>query len=182
MTATTTRDAAIRARIRRLYAPGASYFITGVTEKRRMIFHDDRSIALLRQTMREVKKHHPFFMRAYVVLPDHFHLLLRVHESTNISKVLHAIKRNFTLNHKRTNGTNSSAKLWQRGFWDHVIRDDRDYLNHINYIHYNPVKHGLVARAGDYRHSSFHHYLRLGWYDLDWGSVEPDEITRLNFE
>ncbi|MBN2391986.1 MAG: transposase, partial [Anaerolineae bacterium] len=69
-----------------------------------------------------------------------------------------------------------------RGFWDHVIRDEVDYANHFNYIHYNPIKHGLVQRLSDYRYSSFHEYLRLGWYEPDWGNAETEAIAKLNFE
>lgn len=171
-----------RARIRRMYVPNAVYFITCVTAGRRPLFHDHNNLHLLKATLRAAKEIHPFKMRAYVFLPDHFHFLVRVWETTDISKLLHSLKRNFTLNYKEARGINSRVQLWQKGFWDHVIRNDVDYVSHVNYIHYNPLKHGLVTKPADYGYSSFHEYVRRGWYDLEWGSVEPEEIKEMNFE
>ncbi len=59
--------------------------------------------------------------------------------------------------------------IWQRRFWEHLIRDDEDYRMHMDYIHYNPVKHGLVNRVKDWPHSTFHRYVRKGIYSEDWG-------------
>jgi REP element-mobilizing transposase RayT len=61
--------------------------------------------------------------------------------------------------------------LWQRRFWEHTIRDETDLTRHVDYIHYNPAKHGLVSRVGDWPYSSFHRYVRLGWLPEDWGGV-----------
>jgi REP element-mobilizing transposase RayT len=91
----------IRAKIRRWYVPDAVYFITGVTHERRPIFADDVNVEVLRATMRIAKTYHPFEMRAYVFMPDHFHLLIFVPKTTNISKLLHSVERNFTLNYYR---------------------------------------------------------------------------------
>ena len=172
----------VRTRIRRLYVADAIYFITAVARGRQPLFADDNHLAILRETMREVKKIHPFQMRAYVFIPDHFHLLLRVGNETDISRTLQSIQRNFTLNYKAATGIQGRVKVWQRGFWDHVIRDERDYLNHMHYIHFNPVKHGLVTKPADYPHSSFHEYVRRGWYEETWGEVEPEEIAGWNHE
>jgi len=60
--------------------------------------------------------------------------------------------------------------VWQRRFWEHEIRDEQDFINHANYIHYNPVKHRLVQSPKDWQYSSFDRYVRKGIYDLDWGS------------
>jgi putative transposase len=73
-------------------------------------------------------------------------------------------------------------RLWQRGFWDHVIRDERDLARHFDYIHYNPVKHGYVTQPEAYTDSSFAEYLRRGWYEIGWGHVEPEALTGLEFE
>jgi len=172
----------IRAKIRRWYVPDAVYFIVGVTKERRPIFADAVNVQILRTTMRIAKTHYPFEMRAYVFMPDHFHLLIFVPDTTNISKLLHSIERNFTLNYKKAHKIATPAHIWQRGFWDHVIRDEVDYANHIDYIHYNPVKHGCARRPLEYAHSSFHEYVRRGWYEPDWGSVEIEAINKLDFE
>ena len=172
----------IRARIRRWYVPNAVYFIVGVTKARRAIFADEANMRLLRETLHRVKELYPFKMHAYVFLPDHFHILIFVPETTNVSKLMQSWQRNFTLNYKAARGITRSLRLWQRGFWDHVIRDADDYEQHFHYIHYNPVKHGYARRAGDYAHTSFHSYVKRGWYAPDWGEVEDPVLARLDFE
>lgn len=154
----------VRARIRRWYAPNAVYFITCVTRQRRALFADEANLLLLRETLRRVQRLHPFGMRGYAFLPDHFHLLILVPEETNVSTLMQSVQWNYTRNYKRARGIRTSLKLWQRGFWDHVIRDEDDFARHLDYIHYNPVKHGLVAEAKDYPHTSFREYLRRSWY------------------
>ena len=163
----------IRARIRRWYVPNAIYFITAVTHARRPLFAKEANVELLRDTMRKAKACHPFRTHAYALMPDHFHLLIYVPESTNISKLMHSIQRNFTLNYKAAHGIREPQKLWHRGFWDHVIRDEDDFQRHFDYIHYNPVKHGLVAHPGDYSHTSFGEYVQRGWYGSMWVQDKP---------
>ena len=172
----------IRAKIRRVYVPNAHYFVTAVTHSRRRLFADEANMDLLRTTMRRAKAHHPFTMCAYAFMPDHFHLLIFVPESTSISKLLQSIQRNYTRNYKNEHGITQMVRLWQRGFWDHVIRDERDFASHFHYIHYNPVKHGYVIHPEDYAHTSFREYLRRGWYEPGWGHTVPGEIGDLEFE
>ena len=172
----------VRARIRRLYVPNALYFITAVTQGRQPIFTNEPDLELLRETIRRVKEIHPFRMRAYVFLPDHFHLLIFVPDTTDISKVLHSMQRNFTLNYKKAHGIAHKIKLWQRGFWDHVVRDERDLANHFHYIHYNPVKHEYALKPEDYPHTSFHEYVKREWYEIGWGHTEPEILKGLDFE
>ena len=69
--------------------------------------------------------------------------------------------------------------IWQRRFWEHQIRDDADMTAHIDYIHYNPVKHGWAKRVADWPHSTFHRYVEKGWYGVDWGSTPPQEPTHI---
>ena len=152
----------VRARIRRAYAPGEVYFITCVTEGRKSLFEGEADLNLLRETLRNVRRIHPFEMLAHALLADHFHLLVRVRETTDISKTMHSLKRNFTINWMRAHGIATPVKLWQRGFWDHVIRDERDYDRHMNYIHFNPVKHGYVRRPEDHAGTSYREYVGRG--------------------
>ena len=172
----------VRARIRRLYIPNAIYFITCVTHDRIPLFREALAVEVLQQTLRSVKKIRPFGTRAYVFLPDHLHLLLHILESTDISQFMHSVKRNFTLNWKKAAGSFGPLKLWQKGFWDHVLRDEQDYANHFHYIHYNPVKHGYVLKPEAWLHSSFHNYLAKGWYQIGWGHREPDDLVGLDLE
>lgn len=169
----------IRSRVHRVNVPEATYFITANVQDRQTLFAEDDNVALLRQTMREAKQFHPFQMRAYAFMPDHFHLLICLLALTNISKLLQSIKRNFTRNYKAARGIDGSLKLWQRSFYDHVIRNERDYLNHLHYIHYNPVKHGYVVRPEDYPHTSYREYLRRGWYEVGWAHQEEAEWANL---
>jgi putative transposase len=67
--------------------------------------------------------------------------------------------------------------IWQRRFWEHCLRDDADYARHVDYVHWNPVKHGYVQRVADWPHSSFHRHVALGVYPMDWGGGEPGGIT-----
>ncbi len=172
----------VRAKIRRLYIPNAYYFITGVTKARRPVLAAAADIELFRHTMRLAKQFHPFVMRAYVFLHDHFHLLIFVPETTNISKLLQSIQRNYTRNYKDTYHIDTPLNLWQRGFWDHVIRDEQDFINHFHYIHYNPVKHGYVTRPEDWPHSSYGEYVKRGWYEPGWGHTEPVDVAGLDYE
>jgi putative transposase len=172
----------VRARIRRWYVPNAIYFIVGVTQHRQPLFAEKDNVTLLRETLRRVKALYLFRMRAYVFLADHFHMLIFVPATTHISKLMQSWQRNFTLNYKAARNITQSLKLWQRGFWDHVIRDADDYERHFHYIHYNPVKHGVVQRAGDYPYPSLHEYVERGWYDPGWGEAEDTALAALDFE
>jgi putative transposase len=157
----------------------AVYFITAVTHQRRPFLAHSSDVDLLRATARTVKEIYPFNMLGYVFLPDHFHLLIRVGPDTDISRILHSLKRNFTINYKRAHAVTDKVVLWQHGFWDHVIRDEDDFANHLDYIHYNPVKHGLAPTPEAYPHSSYLEYVKRGWYEIGWGHSEPAEIQHI---
>jgi len=73
-------------------------------------------------------------------------------------------------------------RVWQRRFWEHVIRDETDWRNHLDYVHYNPVKHGYVRRPGDWRWSSCERAVRRGWYLPDWGESAPPSLSGMDFE
>ena len=163
----------IRAKIRRWYVPNAVYFITAVTRERKPLFADEENIALLRATLRHVKTLYPFLMYAYAFMPDHLHMLIRVPATTNISNLMRSLQWNFTRNYKRLHHISAPLHIWQRGFWDHVIRDETDWERHFDYIHYNPVKHGYAQNVGDYAHTSFKEYVQRGWYDPAWGQDAP---------
>ena len=172
----------IRAKIRRLYIPNAIYFITGVTRNRKPHFNHKSRFNLLRVTVRNVKELHPFKMIAFVFLPNHFHLLIQLLGNSDISKLLQSVQRNYTVNHKKQEGISDSLNLWQRGFWDHVIRNELDFRNHFHYIHYNPVKHGYTKRPEDYPHSSYLEYVKREWYEIGWGWQEPEDLQGIDYE
>jgi putative transposase len=168
--------------VRRFYIPNAIVFITSVTYGRRPVFGQDTWGDLLFETMQAVQQIHPFRLLAYVILPDHLRWLMWTPEDVTYSQVMQSIKRNFTLNYKAALGITSSLSLWQERFWDHVIRNDDDLGRHFDYIHYNPVKHGLVDKPEDWPRSSFCFWLEQGNYETGWGHIEPRHVMDMDLE
>ena len=111
-------------------------------------------------------------LHAWVVLPEHFHIMVDPAKST-ISKVMQRVKLSLSMNYRKRH--HLSGGIWQNRFWDHVIRDERDYWNYLNYIHLNPVKHGMVKRAHDYPHSSIAKFKDI--YPEDWGEKCEDALV-----
>jgi putative transposase len=163
---------------RRHYVPGGTYFFTVTLRDRRSSTLTDH-IGLLRDAFRDVRKANPFEIIAIVVLPDHLHSVMTLPEQdTDYSGRWKAIKAHFT--HSLVKGGLPLVKdhrgeyhLWRRRFWEHSIRDERDLETHVNYIHFNPVKHGWVKRVADWPYSSFHRYVQRGWLTADWAADPP---------
>ena len=141
---------------------------------------------MLYDSIEHVQRLHPFMIEAYCILLDHIHFIWRLPVGdANYSMRIGQIKRRFSKQYAKKYemliGKNISQEkrrelpIWQRRFWEHLVRDEEDLNQHIDYIHYNPVKHGLVARAREWEDSSFHTYAQKGYYDLDWG--EGSQIT-----
>jgi len=166
-------------KFRRYYVPGAIVFVTAVTHGRLPVLQAAEDIDVFWKTLRNVRKLHPFRLLAYVILPDHLHWLIRVDDqSGDFSAVMHSVKWNYTYNYKKAHGVTEPLTLWQSRFWDHVIRDQRDLNAHLNYIHWNPVKHEHVERPEDWPHSSFRHWLERGYYEPGWScKVEPAGVS-----
>ena len=96
---------------------------------------------------------------------------------------MHSIKRNFTLNYKKTHQIITPLNIWQKRFWDHIIRNEQDLENHLDYIHWNPVKHGFVNKPEDWTNPTYRNWLNKGFYDVGWGwNNEPDNINKMDFE
>jgi putative transposase len=164
---------------RRIDAPGATIFFTVVTHHRRSILADPTAVDLLRRAFRQAMHRSPFTIDAIVVLPDHLHAIWTLPAgdskfATRWSAIKAGFTRAFLAAGGREAARSSSRRkrgehgVWQRRFWDHVIRDDDDFGRHVDYIHYNPVKHGLVRCPHAWRHSSFHRHVRDGTYPADW--------------
>ena len=132
-------------------------------------------IDLLRSAFAKVKTKQPFHIDAIVIMPDHLHMLIQLPEGDcNYPVRVQRIKAEFTRSIKSLGVFLQSArkgqyKLWQSRYWEHTIRDDRDWQNHVDYIHFNPVKHSLVTRVADWPYSSFHRFMKEGLLPLDWG-------------
>jgi putative transposase len=163
---------------RRAFFLGGSYFFTVVTERRRPLLATPEAIDLLRNALRTVRAARPFTIDAIVILPDHLHCIWTLPpEDIDFSTRWRLIKTWFTKHYdpelRPTPHPARSAKgaqmLWQQRFWEHALRDEVDFARHVDYIHYNPVKHGLVAAVGTWPYSSFHRYVDKGIYPVDWG-------------
>ena len=168
---------------RRYYVPNSIVFITQIVHTRTPIFNDNKDVDLLRETLRNVKELRPFSMLSYVFLPDHFHLLFLPTGDSNFSQIMHSLKPNFTKAYKKRMNISGRMKFWQRRFYDHVIRDETDLKHHLDYIHYNPVKHRLVSRPEDWKHSSFLAWKQKGAYPDQWGwDSLPQTIVDMDLE
>ena len=159
---------------RRNFLPGGSYFFT-VTLADRSSDALVRHIDALRDAFRVTRRERPFAIEAVVVLPDHLHAILTLPSSdADFSGRWRRIKGHFSRRLIDATASlqrwpNGDLALWQRRFWEHTIRDESDFSRHIDYIHFNPVKHGLVPCVRDWPHSSFHRYVREGPLPDDWG-------------
>jgi putative transposase len=114
-------------------------------------------------------------MVGYVFLPDHIHMIITPMGSSNFSQVMHSLKTNFTKNYKGLCGIPSSqtVRIWQKRFWDHVLRDDRDIETHLHYIHFNPVKHELAEEPQFWEDSSYREWEKRGLYSPSFTWEEP---------
>ncbi|WP_342243790.1 REP-associated tyrosine transposase [Pseudomonas sp. OTU5201] len=166
---------------RRARVSGACYFLTLALKDRRrdlLVCYQDE----LRQSLRQTMVRLPFRLPAIVVLPDHLHLLMELPaEDADFSSRVRRLKSGFVslLRDKPGAGlvfnSKGEANVWQRRFWEHMIRDERDYAAHMDYIHFNPVRHGLVNAVRDWPLSSFHRFVRQGLLPVDWaGGAELD--------
>ncbi|MBL8526180.1 MAG: transposase [Burkholderiales bacterium] len=139
-------------------------------------------IDALRDALQRVKRAHPFRIDAMVVLPDHLHALWTLpRDDADFPTRWMLIKAGFSRHIPRSERRSPSrvAKeergIWQRRYWEHLIRDERDFARHVEYIHFNPVKHGLVKRTVEWPYSTIHRYVRLGAINPDWASDEEEE-------
>ncbi len=171
---------------RRAKLSGASYFFTLVTEQRRPLLI--KNIDRLRLAFRRVRNKYPFRIDAIVILPEHLHTIWTLPDGdSDYAHRWMQIKRNFSSGLDFMPSTPSQlAKrekgIWQRRFWEHYIRDEQDWQQHLNYIHFNPVKHGHVDRVSDWPYSSFHRLVKQGWYSNDWGTAVSADVMNLELE
>jgi len=155
-------------KLKRYFAEGQSYFVTAVLYRRMHL--PDILFDPLFQSITKMATKHDSLINAWVLLPDHIHLL--VTPSQNIlDRLIHDIKLSFGVTYRKSMNINS-GRLWQRRYWDHIIRDQEDMNRHIDYIHFNPVRHGLVNSPFKWTHSSIHDFKKAGYYTDDWGVIE----------
>jgi putative transposase len=167
-------------RYRRNLVPGGTFFFTVTLSDRHACTLVDH-ISALRSAFRLARDERPFTIDAVVVLPDHIHTIMTLPSNdADFTGRWRRIKSLFT---RRAIAAGTTAarnekgeySLWQRRFWEHTIRDEEDLARHVDYIHFNPVKHGLVARVCDWPYSSFHRYVRRGLLPEDWAGSSNDD-------
>lgn len=178
---------------RRAAVPGGSYFFTVVTERRQPILIDPAVRLALREAIVSVRQTLPFRIDGWVLLPDHLHAIWTLPDGdADFSNRWRLIKRHVTrvcgpdycrpelLTQRRC--AKQYGTLWQHRFWEHLIRGERDFRQHMDYLHANPVKHGLVNAAIDWRWSSFHRWVRHGVYPPDWAGSGVARATMHDVE
>lgn len=165
---------------RRAWLAGGTYFFTVTLLQRRGNDLLTRHVDNLRNVVAEVRRRHPFVVHGWVVLPDHLHCLIELPPGDadfalrwrlikmGFSKALPKTERRSAVRIRR-----GERGIWQRRYWEHLIRDENDFRRHLDYVHLNPVRHGLVARVHEWPFSTFHRWVAAGVYPLDWG----DEAT-----
>lgn len=177
---------------RRVKVNGGCFFFTVVTFHRRPFLTDEKVRGLLHDAWINTRNRFPFTTEAICLLPDHIHCIWQLPENdTDYSVRWKEIKRLFTKGYLQQIGPGDErndshikkgeAGIWQRRFWEHTIRDQEDFNRHVEYIHYNPVKHGLVNQVLDWPWSSFHRYIKMGVYDQDWGWNDREESAGIEF-
>lgn len=167
---------------RRLFIQNTYLFLTITTNNRQPILIDN--IGLLRESFKRAKHTYKFELYASVILPDHMHVIIIPEKIEEYPKITFAVKYHFSRNiHVGGLGNPpyelSKSKLakkekgiWQRRYYEHTIRDEEDLNRHLDYIHYNPVKHGLVKNVKEWEFSSFNKFVKMNNYEINWGSTE----------
>jgi putative transposase len=151
---------------RRVFVPGGTYFFTVVTADRRPIFAHEDSRAVLAQVMRHVWRDRPFRTLALVVLPDHLHAVWQLPDgAADFPSRWRRIKQRTTLGLRPLGVT---GPVWQPRYWERLMRDPDHLARYLDYIHYNPVKHGYVQTPGQWPASTFHRFVCQGIYCADW--------------
>jgi putative transposase len=159
--------------------PGGTFFFTVVTHRRTPLFASDQARTHLREAILAVQNERPFTLVATVLLPEHWHCIWTLPEGDqDYSKRWGIIKSRFSqlwLAAGGNSGIVSPARtqhrergIWQKRFWEHRIRDERDFIRHVNYVHFNPVKHGLAQCPHAWPYSSFGRWVEQGFYRQDW--------------
>jgi putative transposase len=179
-------------RYRRSRQWGGTFFFTLVTYHRHKLLSHPGKVELLRNSFRSVTAAHPFTIDAIVVLPDHLHCIWRLPDGdADYPMRWRLVKSAFSRGYGKEGESTTTASrsnrgeraIWQRRYWEHTIRDEQDFVQHVEYIHYNPVKHGLVVAPRDWPHSSFMRYVRDGVYDIAWGAgLSMDFVSEVGFE
>jgi len=176
---------------RRARIAGGTYFFTVVTHHRLPLLAPASAVSVLRDSLAAVMARHPFTVDAMVILPDHLHCIWTLpHGDDDFSTRWRLVKTGFSHAYRRSQREQifptplgkGDGSPWQERFWEHLIRDEADFNAHCDYIHYNPVKHGLVQSPGEWHHSTFHLFVQKGSYPRDWGRNVSPQVMAMDLE
>jgi putative transposase len=148
--------------------PDSEFFLTIVTNKRKNWFTTEADLKIALDGIDVIRKRYGLKFIAWVILPEHLHWLIEPCDA-DYSKVVFSFKRHVSCHYRRRGFVPKGGKFWQDRFWEHTVRDDDDRERCVEYIHYNPVKHGIVNAPRDWKYSSFNKYVERGIYPADWG-------------
>ena len=155
------------ANYRRAWIAGGTYFFTVVTKDRDPWLTHPPALTRLREGFRKVRRKQPFDLQAIAILPDHLHAIWKLPDGdSDYSGRWRLIKHHVVVG-------SQEGWQWQPRYWEHLIRDEEDWQRHVDYIHYNPVKHGYAKSPFAWPWSSFRNAVRRGWYEENWGAFEP---------
>jgi putative transposase len=168
---------------RRAWHPGGTYFFTVNLLERHNNDLLTRHIDLLRAVVKSVRQRHPFVIHSWVVLPEHLHCVIELPlNDADFAIRWRLIKMGFSKALPRTEKLSAvrirrgERGIWQRRYWEHLIRDERDYQAHMDYVHINPLKHGLVTNVADWPYSTFHRLVTAGIYPANWAGGNQDQL------
>jgi putative transposase len=163
-------------------------FFTVVTHHRLPLLATPGAVAIFHKAVEAVQRRRPFTVEALVVLSDHLHSIWTLPEDdADYSTRWRLIKEGFTRAYSVLHGAPTAdarrarrgeKAVWQGGFWEHLIGDDRDFSAHLDYIHLNPVKHGFASTPRDWQHSTFLEWVARGAYETHWGADEMPPLPK----
>ena len=175
----------------RAHLEGGTFFFTVVTYARWPIFKSPAATGLLQKSFHYVVAKRPFRVEALVILPDHLHCIWTLPAGDGDFSVRWRLLKTYFSRHysgsvaaadsSSSMAAKKEAGIWQRRFWEHTIRDQEDLNRHCDYIHNNPVKHGLVRSPGEWKDSSFGRFVAKGMYSPDWGEDVKKELIEMDF-
>jgi putative transposase len=176
---------------RRARITGGTYFFTVVTRRRLPVLASASAVSALSDSFGAVAARHPFSVDALVVLPDHLHCIWTLPQGDeDFSTRWRLVKTGFSRVYQKSRlqricpvpVENTDGRLWQERFWEHLVRDQTDFNAHCDYIHYNPVKHGLARSPSEWQHGTFDAFVQRGFYPPDWGRNVSPHVLAMDLE
>jgi len=162
------------------FVPGL-FFVTSAAIRREPVLAEAPTVHLLRTVLNRVKQRHPFRTLGYVFLPDHMHLLVAPGPGVTLDQVMHGVVRRFSREYLTLLGQPGGQPVWQVGYDKRNVDTVDAFAAYLDYVHYDPVRHGRAARPEEWLHSSYEAWVERGLYDLGWGWSEPKRIRGTNW-